>query len=126
MANPSGANQVLTKIYRAISNAIRVYIVNPEDISGDGTVTNPTVVNQSVVTANVEESYTFPAGTKRFILRSRSKGNMKVSYTLGDSSVNYMTVYAGNYYEELNIDFGDTIYFQTDKSSDTIEILSWQ
>lgn len=127
MANPTGANQVLTKIYRAVSNAIRVYIVNPEDISGGGgSVSNPTISNYPVALLGVEESYTFPSGTKRFLLRSRSKSNMKISYVAADTGTNFMTVYSGNYYEEINLDFGQTIYFQTDKSSDIIEIIYWQ
>lgn len=39
MANPTGANQVLTKIYQALTNAIRVYVVNSDQgglINSDG------------------------------------------------------------------------------------------
>jgi hypothetical protein len=124
MANPTGTNQVLTKIYESGNNAIRVH-----EITGGGggitSSTNPTIVNVSAATANTEYSYTFPASTKKFIMRSREKGIMKISYTSGGSGVTYLTVTSGSFYFEEYILFGGTIYFQTNKSSDTIEILSW-
>jgi hypothetical protein len=125
MANPTGSNQVLTKIYRLISNAIRVYIVNPGDISGGGTVTTPTITNFNVASANTEETYTFTSGTKRFALRSRMNGKLKLAYEAGDTFTNYFTLNSGCTYEEVNLDLSQSIYFQSNKSSDIIEIISW-
>lgn len=123
MANPTGANQVLTKIYETANNAIRV-----NDISGGGyssVATNPTIINISVPSSNTELSYSLPTDTKRFIMRSRIGSKIQLSYISGESNVEFITINAGCVYEETGIITNSTLYFQTNKSSDTIEILSW-
>jgi len=92
--------------------------------------TIPTVVAVAVVLANTEYSYTFPTGTKSFMLRDReADSKLRIAYTANGTSGNdYFTNYPGNIYpkDNLNTTSGFTIYFRSNKANRTIEILSWK
>lgn len=92
--------------------------------------TTPTIAAVAVVLANTEYSYTFPTGTKSFMLRDReSDSKLRIAYTaLGTSGNDYFTNYPGNIYpkDNLNTTSGFTIYFRSNKAGRTIEILSWK
>lgn len=90
-------------------------------------VTNPTIVNLSIPLANTEVSYVFPAGTKRFSLQNRFDGKITLAYAVGDSGILYYTIWPGNEFAENNIHVSAsiTIYVQSPKASQIIEIRSW-
>ena len=90
--------------------------------------TSPTVANVTVTLANTEQSYTLPPLTKRFVVQARGVTTTKIAFTSGASGTTYLTIGAGAYYQETDISLagGLTVYFQTTKPSQVIEIVSWQ
>lgn len=123
MANPSGSNQVLTKIYDAIKNAIRVtgdFALDPTSFFSS----NPTIENISTING-IEGNYTLPSDTKQFLLKSRLKATITLSYVSGESDVKYLTIHPGSFYEVKDIQTGIALYFKTNKD-DIIEIVSWK
>lgn len=90
-------------------------------------VQTPTITNVSASTAGTEYSHTLPIGTKRFILKSRQSGILRISYTSGGTATNYMTISGGAVYseDELTLSTTKDIFFRSTKNSDVIEVLSW-
>jgi len=96
------------------------------DLSGL-TVTTPVIVNQSIVSANTEYSYALPANTKRFKIQNRNEGLVKLSYNTGESGTKYWSIFPGQQYDGENISdtASLTIYYQSPKASQTLEVISW-
>lgn len=89
-------------------------------------VTDGLVENVTIALANTEQSHTFPAGTKLFLLRARSAGKLQLSHTAGTSGSAYVTIPAGCSYRTP--DFFNalkTIYFQSPTAGLVVEIESW-
>lgn len=105
--------------------------INPDgsinvNVAGAAGVTTPVITNIAVPTANTEQSYAFPSDTKKFIMRARGNARLQIAYIALQSGTNYITVAPGNVYEEIDLNItSTTIYFQSSKSSETVEILSW-
>jgi hypothetical protein len=79
--------------------------------------------NVSAATAGTEYSYALPDNTTQFKLRSRKKARIQIAYQSGDSGLVYFSLMPGNVYEINNVLLTDvTIYFQSYKDNDTIEI----
>lgn len=91
-------------------------------------VTTPIVSRVAIPNANQEYSHTFPEGTKRFRFRVEKGGaEAKLTYQSGQSATNYWTVNRGAHFEEREIGTQNlTIYFQLDRSSQTVQIMSWK
>ena len=87
--------------------------------------TTPTILNVSIPVANTEVSQALPANTKHFIIRSRNKGKLQVSFTSGQSGSNFFTIPAGSSYEDENFYTSLTIYFQSSKAGDILEIIAY-
>ena len=89
--------------------------------------TTPSIANLPVPLANTEVFYVFPAGTKRFALQNRSDGIIKLAYIIGDSGSVYYTVWPGDEFIENDIHYAAsvTIYLQSPKASQIVEIRSW-
>ena len=109
----------------------------PVDISGGNFAVNisrpdtQAIAVKSISAPEVEESFTFPNGTKDYLIKARgSKDCFKIGLNAGDiSNGNYWTVIRGNSFtpDEL-IDYPDnfTLYFQTVKKSNVeLEIWYW-
>ena len=90
-------------------------------------VTTPTITNVTTPTAGTEFSHALAVGTKRFKVQIRGKSKIQLTYTSGASGTNYITVWPGNVYEEDSLDLsgGATLYMQTTKTGETVEILEW-
>lgn len=89
-------------------------------------VTIPFIDNLSVPVANVEVSYSLPINTRRFILKNRTGGLLKLSYSAGQSGVKWFSIEPGVSYAETNISKPTiTIYLQSPSSNQVLEILSW-
>lgn len=89
-------------------------------------VSTPTIENVEIVAADTEQSHTLPANTKRFTLKNRGTGLLKLAYAAGTSDTNYYTVEPGTTYDESEIRKDAlTFYFQSSKSTDVLEIISW-
>jgi len=92
----------------------------------DGAAT-PLIFNLSAPTANTEVSQVLSVTVKRLMIRARS-GNAKIqfSFVTGESGTKFITIPAGCTYEATDLDLiSATLFIQTDKSSQTIEILEW-
>lgn len=86
----------------------------------------PNQANVIIAAANVEQSYTFPADTKEFLLHMRTAVPLKVSYFAGQSDILFDSVPANAYWGEDNLDVASlTIYFQSPTAGSIVEIRSW-
>lgn len=111
-----------------IGDGTDLMAVNPDGsintvTSGPGT---PTIANVSMAVAGTEYSYAFPANTKKFTIQSRNDGKLKIAFTAGQSATQYISISAGAAYSEESVKLVSvTLYFQSSKNADTLEILSW-
>ena len=91
-------------------------------------VTTPTIVNFTTSpTPNTETSYSFPAKTKRFSLKNRGNGMLKIAYASGQSGITYWSLPPATSYEEteINVNTQLTIYLQSTIASQVLEVISW-
>lgn len=85
----------------------------------------PTIYNVSVPTANVEVSQALSPQTKKFSIRVRGLAKLKLSYDSGQSGITYLTISPGAVYTEDMLNFSGTLYFQSNVSGTTVEIVEW-
>lgn len=86
----------------------------------------PTLANVSMPSANTEYSYAFPTGTSKFTIRNRNNGLLQFAFTSGQTNTVFFTLPSGVPYCEDGISAGSvTIYFESPKPSQTLEIISW-
>ena len=95
------------------------------DNLGGTSDTNVTIFNIIVPTKNIEQSQQLPSNTKTFFMRSRNKGNIKVAYTQNQTDTNFITVVKGSVYTDEQVYDEVTIYFQSSKDNDVIEIIAY-
>jgi len=86
---------------------------------------NPKVYNKVVATANIEVSQVLSSSTKSFIIRVRGDAELKLSFVIGESGTKYFTLPKGTSLAQDAIDFSGTLYFQTNKAAQVVEILEW-
>lgn len=84
-----------------------------------------TFYNLSIPSSNTEVSQALPTNTKKFIFKSRSKGTIKLSHTSTESGTKYITIPPGSVYEDINLYTSLTIYIQSSKAGDTLEIIAY-
>lgn len=87
--------------------------------------TSPTIYNVNVLTANTEVSQALSSGTKMFTIRARGNSTIKLAFTSGNSGTLYVTIPAGANYSVSNLNLSATLYFQTSKSNEVVEIIEW-
>jgi len=103
------------------------------DIQPDGSInvninplTTPLIVNTVATLVNTEYSYAFPSNTKKFRIRARGNAKLQVAFVSGQSGTLFKTVFPGSEYEEIDLKLtGITIYFQSNKAGEIVEIVSW-
>jgi len=107
---------------------------NELEINPDGSINTtanaadtPSISNIAIPTANTEQSFAFPNDTKKISFKLRGNGKLKYAYTSGQSGTNFITAYPGNTVTitDILLTAGLTIYFQSTKSGEVLEILSW-
>lgn len=98
-----------------------------ESVISNLSVTNPTIVNVPLALANTEYSYTLPISSKRFLIRLREIGTLKLAYAVGTSGTTFLTIPGGVAYSEDAIadSANVTLYFQSSIAGSTAEIVSW-
>jgi hypothetical protein len=90
------------------------------------TVTTPIITNLSVPLANTEVSHSIAAGTKKISFKCRGLARIQFSFTSGQSGSNYISLEPGAIYAESGLNLSSlTLYLQTSKASQTVEILEW-
>lgn len=89
-------------------------------------VTQGLVRNIPITLADTEQSHTFPALTKCFMLETRGQGKLKLAFDSGQSGVEYKTIYSGGFYiSPLIGSASTTIFFQSPTAGLILELTSW-
>ena len=89
-------------------------------------VTTPTITNTTMAAANTEQAIALPANTARFRICVRNNAVLKLAFTATESGTNYITIWPGAYYIENQIDrVSTTLYIQSSKAGEVVEIVSW-
>lgn len=104
-----------------------IEVVATIDVTNDIEVsTTPVIYNKSAPTANTEVSQLLTDGTKKFLIRVRGNANLQLAFTSTESGSKFISVPAGSSYsvEGLNLT-STTLYFQTDKNTQAVEVLEW-
>lgn len=84
------------------------------------------IFNLQIANANQEYNQVLPANTKSFLLKSRNKGILKIAYSSGETVTgNYITIPMGANFKDLNFYSSVTIYVQSNKPGDIIEIIAY-
>lgn len=89
--------------------------------------TTPTIQNVTLVAAATEYSITIPTASVAFSIRTRGCSKCQFAFTSGDSGTNYITLWPGETYNEegLTSNASITIYIQTPKAGEILEVWSW-
>ena len=89
--------------------------------------TTPFVLNVTIAVKNTEESFNVPANTKSISFQARKDGLIKYAFSVGDSETTYKTVDPGaeEVLGDLDLITPLTVYFQTTKDNDVLEVLYW-
>lgn len=89
-------------------------------------VSTPTLFNDTLVSANTEQSYVIPTGTKRVSVKARGQYSLKLSYITGQSGTTYVMIPAGAEYTEVDLVVTAlTAYYQSPTAGVVVEILTW-
>ena len=99
---------------------------NPVPVSLTPAIVSPTIYNVATTTADTEVSQVLSANTKQLLIQNRGRGRVQFSFTSGQSGTNYITIPPGASLTltDLNISSG-TLYLQSNKANQTIEVLEW-
>ena len=93
--------------------------------SSASTATTPVIYNVAVPLANTEVSQVLSSSTKSFTIRVRGNARLQLAFAMGDSGTDYLTIPNGGSFTQESISFTGTLYFQTSKASQVVEILEW-
>jgi len=78
-----------------------------------------------IAAADTEYAHTLPANTRMFVIQNRDNGLVRLYHTSGGSD--FWTIFPGQQFPGLNLDgTGVTVYLQSPKASQTVEVISWQ
>ncbi len=88
---------------------------------------SPTIANVVCILANTEYSYTLPPTTKQFEIGPRGVSTLKFAVISGASGTTYVTIGSGDTrkFDAISLTLGLTVYFQSTKAGETVEIISW-
>ncbi len=93
---------------------------------GGATFTTKRFYNETIASANVEQSLVLPAQITGYMIRSRGNGTIKLSHTSGQSGVVYLTVPRSATHTDEHSYQNLTLYFQSNVASDVIEVIAWE
>lgn len=122
---PGGLDNYYIKV--ALSGPGGVVAPVPVTFAGANAAT-PSIQNISApVSPGTEFSFSIPSGAKKFTIRSRLLGELRVAYASGETATKYITVMRGqaHYEDNLLLASSVTVFMTSTKASDTIEVLSW-
>jgi hypothetical protein len=112
-----------------ITDGTNVAKVNPDGSLDlvEGGASSPTIFNVSAAVAGTEYSQALPANTKRFSMQVRNNtAALQFAFVSGQSGTNYILLPRGASYEAYNLlTTSLSVYFQTNKNGQTVEILAW-
>jgi hypothetical protein len=90
-------------------------------------VSQPTIFNTTLNNANQEYTLALPTGTRRFTVKLRSAGLLKISYVTGTSGTNYFSLLPGCTMTEnaLAPDSNYVLYIQSPQPGAVVELVAW-
>jgi hypothetical protein len=101
----------------------------PVIIIGDTELTafEPTIYNVSVPLANTEVFQALSDDTKQFTIRCRGNAQIQFSFTATESGTKFITIPPGCNYTSGDLQIvTKSIYLQTSKASQVVEIIEWK
>lgn len=85
-----------------------------------------TIENIPITNANSEQSHTFPANTRFYMLRTRNHAKLQIADNSGESATKFITVSPGAVYSSQVFNATTTtIYFQSPIAGTILEAESW-
>ena len=122
----------LDKFADSGANDTCVKVCNPDGtpVTGGGAsgAVTPTIYNLSAPTANTEVSQVLSVTVKQLLIRVRGPTGAKAqfSFVATESGTKFITIEKRAVYSGDNLALASaTLYIQTDKAAQTIEILEW-
>lgn len=85
--------------------------------------TTPSIQNILIPNKDIEQTLTLPNATKSYIIRSRLNGKLRLAFSAGETSTNYLTIPAGSSYKDENFYSSQAIYFRSTKDNDVLELV---
>ncbi|KKM88265.1 hypothetical protein LCGC14_1260560 [marine sediment metagenome] len=89
-------------------------------------IAKPTVATVTMTSANVEVSYTIPAGTRKVRFKLRALNALLRFYGTVSGGTPFITIPYGDFHDLEVKAGGDTYYFQSPSASQTLEVLTWR
>jgi hypothetical protein len=83
------------------------------------------VANITCVLVNTEYSYLLPSGTKKLKLRARGTARLQLADATGLTNTTFFTIHPGECYEDDMISATLTLFFQSSKAGEIVEIITW-
>lgn len=93
-----------------------------------GGLATPTITNASTSgLANTETSIALPAGTRSICIQNSDDGLIQFAFTATESGTNFFTLFPGVPYhiEGISASASVTLYVQSPKTSQALQIISW-
>ena len=95
-------------------------------LGGTSTTTNTKVIfNEVIASADTEQSLSISGLIVGYMIKSRGRGNIKLSHVSGESGTKYLTVKPGAVYTDEHRYNNLTLYFQSNIAGEVIEIVAW-
>ena len=88
---------------------------------------NPFVLNVPLLLANTEYPISLPKACKRFVLRMRNSSKFFLAFQVGETLTNFITAWPGSIYSEGDLSLAAplSIYINSTKASETMEVIYW-
>jgi hypothetical protein len=83
------------------------------------------VANVTCTLANTEYTYVLPSGAKKMKLRARGMARLQLADATGLTNSTFFTIHPGECYEDDMISATLSIYFQSSKAGEVVEIIIW-
>jgi len=96
-----------------------------KNVIGGTEDTTATIFNVTLVSANTEFSQVLPPNIKGFEIKARGTSRLQLAYTVGDSGSNFITIDPGSSFSESYFYASKTLYFQSTKAGETVEIITY-
>lgn len=88
----------------------------------------PTIINHTTdASPDTESSIALPAGTRSVCLQNSDQGLIKFAFTMGNSGTVFFTLFPGIPYmvEGISASASVTIYVQSPKTSQKLQLITW-
>ncbi len=120
--------RIIRKIFDPLGFAGDIPAIRVISDRSKGMAHTPLITNLSAPVGGTEVSHAFAANTQRFEVKARSSlaTEIQFAFVSGESSTLFFTIVAGELHSEADLDLtGVTIFLQTDKNNQIIEIKEW-